>query len=260
LRRSKEFDKPDMISDMFYGINPEHHTVQPINDKFRHQRKLMQDLMAPAFLNNIAAPEVYRNFANLMTLWSEKMRLSEGHAFSVKHDVYETALEAIWSALFGSDAATVTGNKIDLLSSQLSVKLPSSKDEEVEFPSVIAPPAFDMVLKLTDSLETVVKSPFPRAMGIMMRYLPSQHKRLQVKNRTMAEEIAKAEKRMADNKGDTSKMTNAVDHMLRREQIAAEKGGRQPEYNSKVMAAEVCTSPPPSPKTSADFASSSSGS
>jgi hypothetical protein len=43
LRRSKEFDKPDAISDAFYGIIPEHHTVKPMNDEWRYQRKLMQD-------------------------------------------------------------------------------------------------------------------------------------------------------------------------------------------------------------------------
>lgn len=225
---------------MFYGINPEHHTVHPISDKFRYQRKLMQDLMAPAFLQNIAAPQVYRNFANLITLWSEKLRLSEGHAFSVKDDVYETALDAIWAAVFGDeDAATVTGNQIELLSAQRHMELPETKDEEAKFARALAPPAFDMILKLTESLESVGKSPFPKTHGVLMRYLPSQRKLLQMKSRVMAEQIAKAEKRMAENKGDTSKMINAVDHMLRREQLGAEKLGRAPDFQGEVMAAEV---------------------
>lgn len=227
---------------MFYGINPEHHTVQPINDKFRYQRKLMQDLMAPAFLHNIAAPQVYKSFTNLVTLWTEKMRLSKGHAFSVKEDVYDTALEAIWGAVFGDeDAATVTGNQIKLLSAQSHIDLPKSKDEEARFTRAPAPPAYDMVLKLTESLEPVGKSPFPKAMGVMMRYLPSQRRLLRMKDRVMAEQITKAEKRMGGIKGDVSKMTNAVDYMLRREELGAEKLGRRPEFQGRVMAAEVCT-------------------
>ncbi|KAF2828307.1 cytochrome P450 [Ophiobolus disseminans] len=240
MRRTKEFDKPDMISDMFYGINEDHHTVKVSNDEFRYQRKLMQDLMAPQFLHNIAVPQLHSNFKDLVDMWSEKMRLSEGRPFSVKHDIYITGLEAIWGAVFGNQGSeTVTRKQIDVLSRQKNVQIPSSTDDAVEFAEVAAPPAFDAVLKLTDSLEHVGKSPFPRTLGFAMRYFPSISKHVKVKDRAVSEEIAKAEKRMAENKGDTNKMTNAVDHMLRREQIGAEKQHRAPDYQSKVMVAEL---------------------
>jgi cytochrome P450 len=240
MRRTKEFDKPDMISDIFYGLVPEHHTVQPTNDAWRYQRKLMQDLMAPAFLNGVAAPQLHSNFQELVKLWSEKLRLGKGRPFNVKHDIYDTALEAIWAAVFGiEDTATVTRSQIDLLAAKQSVNSPSSTDEAVEFPRAEAPPVFRAILSLTDGLEYIVKSPFPRLVGFVQRYLPATRRHVNVKNRVITEEIAKAERRLEKNKGSSENVTNAVDHMLRREKIAAEKLGRPPQYQSKVMAAEV---------------------
>jgi hypothetical protein len=244
MRRTKEFDKPDLLSDVFYGFAPDHHTVQPTNDAWRYQRKLMQDLMAPAFLNGVAAPQLHSNFLDLVKLWSKKLHLGEGRPFSVKQDIYETALEAIWAAVFGIEgSATVTRNQIGLLSTQKTMVPPSSEDEAVEFPRALAPPVFRSILDLTDGLEHVIRSPFPRLVGFVQRYLPTSRRNMQLKDRIIADEIAKAELRMKQNEDNAGKITNAVDHMLRREKIAAEKLQRAPQYQSKVMIAEVRSTP-----------------
>tara|TARA_R110002003_G_scaffold121_24_gene10868 strand:- start:443 stop:1597 length:1155 start_codon:yes stop_codon:yes gene_type:complete len=239
LRRTKEFDKPDFISEIFYGINPDFHTVQPTNDAFRANRKLLQDLMTPTFLNGVAAPHLHANFVDLMKLWSEKMRLSKGHPFSVKTDIYETALDAIWAAFFGIEGATVTRNQIDHLSPQKSVSLPPTTDEAVEFKHVEGPPAFEAILRLTDSIEHCAKSPFPRLTGFALRYFPSMRRHAKAKDQAIAEQISKAEARIKQEKGDSGKVTNALDLMLRREKMIAQKQGRAPNYYSKAMRAEV---------------------
>jgi hypothetical protein len=240
LRRNKEFDKPDLITNLFYGIAPDFHAVQITNDRWRYQRKLLQDLMTPAFLNGVAAPQLHQSFMDLIELWSVKMRLSEGHPFSVKHDIFDTALEAIWSAVFGNEGtATVTKNQIKLLSGQNRISLPSSIDDAVEFPRAPAPPNFLAVLELTDSIESVTKSPLPKTTGFIQRYLPHGRKHLATKKRFTNEEITKAEKRMKESEGKEAKITNAVDHLLRREKMAAEKAQRPPQYHSNVMVDEV---------------------
>jgi cytochrome P450 len=240
MRRTKEFDKPDMLSDIFTSLVPEHHTVKPTNDAFRYQRKLMQDLMAPGFLNGVAAPQLHANFMDLVKLWSEKARLSDGHPFSVRTDIYQTALEAIWAAVFSTEgAATITRNQIDSLRALKSFDLPTSVEEEVEFAPAPAPPVYAAVLRITDGVEHILKSPFPKYMGLLRRQFPSVRRDLNLVDRTMSEEISKAEARMVESKGGDGKITNAVDHMLRREKMAAEKQGRAPNYQSKVMASEL---------------------
>ncbi|CAO2649095.1 Nn.00g100440.m01.CDS01 [Neocucurbitaria sp. VM-36] len=196
--------------------------------------------MSPAFLNGVAAPQLHDNFMDLISLWREKMRLSKGRPFSTKVDIYGTALEAIWAAVFGNeDTATITREQVNLLSSMDNIKLPSTEDEEVDFPRAPAPPAFDAILKLTDSLEHVLKSPFPRLTGRVMRWIPSISKLIKLKDAVIAAQISKAEKRMAEIKGNPDKISNAVDHMLRRELMAAERQRRLPNYHSKVMVAEL---------------------
>jgi hypothetical protein len=244
MRRTKEFDKPDMITKAFYGIAPEFHAGQITGESWRYQRKLIQDLVTPAFLSGVAAPQLHENFLDLVKLWSEKMRLSEGRPFPVKHDIYETALEAIWAAIFGiEDTATVTRNQISLLSAQKDVSLPSSVDKAVEFERAPAPPAFRAVLDLTESIEEVGKSPYPKVVGFLQRYRPTGRKNLALKDEFITKEIVKAEKRMQDNEGKETNITNAVDHMLRRENMGAEKLQRAPQYFSRTMINEVSHTP-----------------
>jgi hypothetical protein len=240
LRRTKEFDKPDLISNSFYGISPEFHAGLVTGDAWRYQRKLIQDLMTPAFLNEVAAPQLHHNFMDLVNLWSEKMRLGEGRPFAVKHDIYETALEAIWAALFGIEGiATVTRNNIELLSAKETLTLPSSTEKEVVFPRASAPPEFQATFDATDSIEWVIKSPFPKVTGFVQRYLPAGRKSMKLKKKFVTEEIAKAEARHKANQGKETKITNAMDHILRRENMAAEKLQRAPIYYSQVMIDEV---------------------
>ncbi|KAH7077611.1 cytochrome P450 [Paraphoma chrysanthemicola] len=239
LRRTKEFDKPDFISDIMYGVVPDFHTVQATNDVFRANRKLLQDLMTPSFLNNVAAPYLHSSFVDLMKLWSEKMHLSKGHPFSAKTDVYETAMDAIWAVFFGLGGATVTRNQIDNLSALKSVSLPQSPHEAVEFGHVKGPPAFEAILRLTDSIEHCSKSPFPRVTGFVQRYIPSLRRHAKAKDQAITEEISKAEARINQEKGDTGKITNGLDHMLRREKAIAEKEGRAPNYYSRAVRAEL---------------------
>lgn len=198
----------------------------------------MQDLMTPTFLHGVAAPQLHDNFMDMIRLWREKVRLGQGRAFSVRKDLYETALEAIWVTLFGIDATeTITRKQVRLLSPLSSIPLSATPDDAAEIPTAPAPSAMHAVLKLTDSFEGVLKSPFPRVHGFMQRYLPSQRKNQNIKNEAIHAQISNAEARM--NSGKEDRITNAVDHMLRREKAAAARQNRIPQYHSKVMVAEV---------------------
>ncbi|KAH7400604.1 cytochrome P450 [Phaeosphaeria sp. MPI-PUGE-AT-0046c] len=236
MRRTKEFDKPDIISNLFLGMAPDFHARIPTNDEFRYQRKTVQDLVTPAFLNNVAAPQLHISFMDLINLWSEKARLVEGRPFTIKQDIYETALEAAWAAIFGIEGtATVTRNQTALLSSLETLPLSTSIDEAAQLPRAAAPPAFRAIIELADSIENIVKSPFPRATALWQRYSPAGRRNLAVKKRELANEIAKAEARLKDSEGREEKITNAVDHFLLKEKALSAKAGHAPKYDSPVM-------------------------
>jgi hypothetical protein len=198
--------------------------------------------MSPGFLQGVAVPQVYQTFMDIVSLWKEKTRLSKGRSFSVKEDLYDGSLEAIWAVLFGSEnTATITRNQISQLTSMKAVALSSSaEDDAAELPKAEAPPVFEAILRLTDSLEYVGKSPFPRITGFIICYIPYFRRLIKVKDRVIKENIAKAEERMAKKGFKSDGTLSGVEHMLRREQMAAEKQKRSPDFNSKIMIAEVC--------------------
>ncbi|CBX97121.1 hypothetical protein IAQ61_007939 [Plenodomus lingam] len=236
MRRTKEFDKPDLIGDIFWGVTPQFHANLVTNEAWRAQRKLVSDLMTPAFLNSVAAPQLHEKFSDMVALWREKMRLAQGRPFSVKHDVYEASLEAIWAAVFGGAEDTATRKSVELLASNKSMQLPGGANEEVVFERVPAEAIFEAVLRLTDSIEETLKSPYPIIRGFLQRYYPSLRKHWRVKDTVMTEQIRLAEERLAKMKDDQEiVITNGVDHVLRREQMAAEKEGRAPMYYSPAI-------------------------
>lgn len=245
MRRTKDFDKPDLISDVFWGVAPQFHANLVTNDAWRAQRKSVADLMTPAFLNGVAAPQLHRAFTELIALWKQKMRLASGHAFSAKQDVYEAALEAIWAAVFGAfDMDTPTKGQKELLSSKERILLPDDIGEAVEFERPTAPAVFEAVLRLTDSIESTIKSPYPFVTGFLQRYYPSLRKHAKVKNAAIAEQIRRAEKRMAETKQTSNAVvSNGVDHILYRERLAAEKEKRAPLYYTPAIKDDVSNPP-----------------
>lgn len=55
MRRTKEFDRSPHFSNVFKGMVPDHHiTMQSDDPRFKVHRKLIQDLMTPAFLNEVS--------------------------------------------------------------------------------------------------------------------------------------------------------------------------------------------------------------
>ncbi|RYF02999.1 MAG: hypothetical protein EOO40_12685, partial [Deltaproteobacteria bacterium] len=143
------------------------------------------------------------------------------------------------SANFGLEDQTVTRNQIDHLTPLQSISVPASPENPVEFDHVEGPPAFEAILRLTDSIEHCSKSPFPRLTGFALRYFPSIRRHAKAKDQAITEQIARAETRINQEKGDSGKVTNGLDHMMRREKQIAQKEGRAPNYYSKSMRAEV---------------------
>ncbi|KAF2622802.1 cytochrome P450 [Macroventuria anomochaeta] len=241
MRRGKEFDKPDMISDLLYGLAREHHsTLKSNDDRFKSQRKWLQDLMSQSFLHGVTGPHLHKTFMELIQLWQEKMRLSgpEHHPFLVKPDITHSALEAIWAAMFGTgETATITMRQIDLLSSLKPESIQVHPDGALDIPEADRAPTFDAILRLTDTFEGVLKSPFPRIYGWFLPYRFANLVKL--KNNLIIDEIRKAERRMHDINGEQGKVFNAVDHMLHRESQQAAKEGKKPQYYSKPMIAEI---------------------
>lgn len=127
--------------------------------------------------SDVAGSLLHTTFTELMVLWQEKMRLSgpERRPFPIKPDISDSALEAIWAALFGTgETATITQRQIDLISPLTSESVKTLPDSALEYPEANRAPAFDAILRLTDTFEGVTKSPFPRIYGCKSAHTSKQ--------------------------------------------------------------------------------------
>lgn len=135
--------------------------VMPTNDQWRHNRKLVNDAMSPRYLSEIASQHVYNQALNLVELWRQKMRLSKGHAFSLRADLSLCIADAIWATTFGDDFAACKVQS-DYLRSVDSIKLLEDEEALAEFPAKPNPDAYAAWKTLCDSFEIPMNSPLGR--------------------------------------------------------------------------------------------------
>lgn len=188
-----------------------------------------------------------------MELWNIKAKLAQGHPFEAPGDIHRTALEAIWAATFGSEIG-VTKSQIEFLTSLSGVDVPTDTDEPAEIPKAPTPPEFDAMVShlstrgkravcpvnaevhrltlveiaLTNSMEKSITSPFPLLYHWFVRQTKGYKNAAAHKDQYIRQKLQDAWDRFS--KTQESSDRSGVDNMLRREIIAANKEGREPEY------------------------------
>lgn len=88
LRRTKEFDRSGFFGEIIGGILPEQHIQFLSTDaRFKDSRILINHLMAPTFISQVSAPDVYKSVCTLIKVWQAKCDLAKGRPFSAQHDI-----------------------------------------------------------------------------------------------------------------------------------------------------------------------------
>lgn len=246
LRRSRDFDRSVFFADFFSGTVPDHHIVQPTNDKFRRGRRLLADTMSNGFLHGVAAPSIHRHTLKLMELWRTKSSLAAGHAFWAADDINNFALDSIWDTALGSQLDSL-GQEMKLLQKTPEIDLPKSADEAVSFPTPNFAAGARSMKVITHALDTSATSPLPRQHHWVLRLAPSYRRANAQKEKLIQESLDDAKSRLLHNKNSDSSSTTAefsgitcaTDHMVRREAQAAEKEGRAPAYDSRQAKDEL---------------------
>ncbi|KAL2811147.1 cytochrome P450 [Aspergillus granulosus] len=243
IRRTKDFDRSDRFGDIFRGLTPEHHvTMKSADPRFKIHRKLVQDLMTPAFLNEVSAPRIYSAFTSLLELWTQKARLAEGRPFSAAEDFYHAALDAIWAVTFPLDMKNSAINaQLQHLLCMASVVNPPAggKDEPVAFPEAPVPPAQKSILTLTESIEMMVMSPAPKLLFRFLKMLPYMRKANSIKEGMITSELAKAVIKHKEGQDEEKVAGCAMDYILYRELSAAKKDNREPILNTRAIYDEL---------------------
>lgn len=239
VRRPKDFDKSVWFKDVAGGVMPESHIFMRTTPRFKQHRRLIQDIMSPVFLNNVGAMHIHNVCQDVIHLWELKARLASGHAFTAIQDVHYAALDAIWAIIFGDDtASSTTKAQLDLFTTMKKVDLPKTLTSPATLPRADSPLTVQSVMTLTQSIEASLKSPMPALAHWAYRQTSAMKRAFTVKEEFIKRELKDAERRF-DTKADVQ---CAVDNVLRRESVAAEKEGRSRNFHSRDIYDEVCKS------------------
>ncbi|ETS79079.1 hypothetical protein PFICI_08932 [Pestalotiopsis fici W106-1] len=217
LRRGKEFDRSEFFEELIGGILPEQHIQFISTDaRFKNSRNLINHLMAPTFISEISAPDVYKSVNTLLKLWHLKSKLANGHPFSAHHDITFEALDSIFASSFGlEESESNTIQRIQALE-RWKPRIPDHVDEPVGFPEGSVPEIFSAILTLSNSF-------------------PYMRKAEAVKDQYIRNNVDEYVQLISE--GDT-KPKSALHSVLLRERDVAAKEGREPEYRKRAIADE----------------------
>ncbi|KAK5135427.1 hypothetical protein LTR08_005215 [Meristemomyces frigidus] len=194
--------------------------------------------MSPAFVNNVAGPQIYSEALVTISLWKEKVRLADRHPFDAAKDVSNGALDIIWAVTFGSEMGT-SKNQFTLLSGLENVALADNTDAAVQFPAASDPAAFKALIKLSDSVEIALHSPIPRLHhGLALRLMPSLISAKKVKDQLLKSHIDAAWEKLQHNENEDA-VKSALDLVVQREAIMAKKDGRPAQYDTQAIRDEL---------------------
>ncbi|CAG8981800.1 hypothetical protein HYALB_00004743 [Hymenoscyphus albidus] len=240
VRRTKEFDRSKFFGEVSGAISPKSHFCMSTGSEFRQHRKWLQGVMGMGFLHQTAAPHIYAAGLDLIQLWEQKARLAKGHPFVAADDLYRTAMDAVWSIVFGADIDnSTTKAQLKLYSTIKSIQLKNDLDSPVDLPSAPYPAAVQSILTLTDSVETSIKSPVPVLAHWFLRQTSTMKKAYKDKDQVIGDEINKAVKRATSKDPNEKTITCAIDDFVQREFLLAQKENRQPEADGRGMYDEI---------------------
>ncbi|KAI0127598.1 cytochrome P450 [Xylariales sp. AK1849] len=239
LRRTKEFDRGQMGADIFHGVVPNHHIAMTSPDpRFKGNKEIVRDLMAPTFLNEISAPEIYSKTMTLIDFWALKATAAKGKPFDALRDIIDAALDIINAAAFASDASMSTlKHQLDYLETVDHSQLVDSSHGSIQFPRAADVPDIAAIYTITEHLGTQFRSMKPRLdHKIRLLTSPKLRRSIAQKDAMISREIDRSVARFRS--GDNT-MFSALDHVLQREMSAAQKTGRSPDFHSPRICDEL---------------------
>ncbi|KAL0939209.1 cytochrome p450 monooxygenase [Colletotrichum truncatum] len=237
MRRTRDFDRADSLDYIFGPLFPQFHMLMKTqNPLYKRQRKWLQDLMTPNFLHNVAAELIYQNVVKVAELWEHKTRLARGHPFAAFDDIYYGSLDAVFSFSFGGSFAHMSiPARLELISSLRDIEQPPDSDAPVIFPGEKENRVVKAILTLAETIEGTRKAMSPRLTSWYLHQTRRIKEAKQIRDNFINREIDLAIRKLETEEP----ISSAVEHMMYREKLFAEKEGREPMFKSPGMHSEI---------------------
>jgi len=239
IRRTREFDRSEIIARLLGGLVPHATIVMPSHDLFKSQRRIWAITMSTAFLNESAAPQIHAATMDMVRLWQCKQALAGDRCFAAAENIRHAAMDAIWGIAVGTKLGG-TQSQLDHLAQEKSVTIAEDPDVPVLFPEATMPPVYIAISTLLDSVAGILSSPFPKAYAFFMRQRSWYRTARATKERTIRTLVQKCRDDFTRNpKSAQQRPTSAMEHVLKREasELAKEKGS--PKSSSRGFEREM---------------------
>ncbi|OHE96840.1 cytochrome P450 [Colletotrichum orchidophilum] len=244
LMRRKEFERSDFTINLLSGEAPNFHINIKTGPEWKAHRRLLQDLMSPGFLHNVAAPNIYKSAANLLDVWKMKAKAAAGKPFGAERDIFYTALDAVFDFGFGSSVEhRALIPQIEMLQADNEKKPPvdESNPTAVEFPGAPIHPTLETAIQTADNIMGVAATGFLKIAWWFIGIKPSVRSMRALRTGFLKDQVHKAVERHRGEgqDGSDSYVKSAVDLIIQRETTFAKKENREPVYWSDAMRDEL---------------------
>ncbi|XXG97385.1 hypothetical protein Hte_003686 [Hypoxylon texense] len=215
LRRTKEFDK-SVSAGVWQTFLPYSTIAQQTTPEWKAQRKTWQDSMHPDFLRRVVSYHIYAAAKDLTRLWEVRSLKSNGQPVDVSGDFSYAALDAIWTATFGE--------QLDLANAQIQM---------LETGKKIQTKGLDMhsTVQYINDLANIWRGSFwPALTRWRMQRNPDYIRYMKLKDqeidRILLDASARFQKVLNGSSDGEEHDTCAMDLILRRSMLAAQKAGK----------------------------------
>ncbi|KAM0247749.1 hypothetical protein ACHAQJ_009710 [Trichoderma viride] len=228
LRRTEDFDRGAFVSDSF-GAFGDFHARMQTGQQFKANRRWLQDLMTPSFLNGFLAPSTYALVLRLVELWRNKTRLAGDKPFSAGADLDRVNFDIMMRLFFGEHfGSSSLDAQIGLLSGEKSPD--TGLHGEAVFPEAAIHQTFHALHDAGRTVTQIMTSLWPK---LTLRWIPwtAGYRRIQsAKKLLVREQVPKAIARVR-----SGEKSAGIDYILSREQAAAKQEGREPDFDNEMI-------------------------
>jgi hypothetical protein len=234
-----DFDRSTYIINRFPLFGDFHVNLKTTED-WKLARQWSKDLLTPQYLNSVATPAIELATQRLIELWEGKSRLANGRAFDMDRDVKGFNIDIIFAFYFGDDMADSNlVREIENVKQLEGSKLAIGENDEIILPRAKLHDFCEGLIDISHKVASLYATPWPPALAAWWtRYIsPRFRKYFADKEKFIRQLISVAVQRTHGDSG--ANIKTGLDHMVWREQKAADKTGRKPKYGKQVMADEV---------------------
>ncbi|KAJ8131111.1 hypothetical protein O1611_g2515 [Lasiodiplodia mahajangana] len=255
LHRTREFDRSSLMYTYFEGLLGRQHFILKTGPEWKLHRRVVDDTMSPAFLNNMASHTIYARSLDWVELWNIKARLAAGRPFKASQDIHYAVLDTVLGFSFGSQfprsatkpqierLARITPETLGRLSTTQAI---AESDTVIDFPEDPIDEGLKSMLELLETLEEVKTAPSVALKWWFVKKTPAYRYRTQMKDECIRTEIKKAVDARNRHGHDSiqadenpSWMRCAVAIIVDREARNARREGRAPDFFSTVVMEEI---------------------